>query len=242
MRSYVSLLGVLLSASAAAAAPQDLATFLKSADQGAAPTSTMRADGTIVSDTLEGKKEDRIILLLRPNKDVYVEVRNSGLRAIIKGDGSAGQIAEKGSSAAEFAQDQTLDSTDFTREDLVPFVAAHFNSATIVYRDANQVAVQLNPLKSQYSLTMITFDPDKRARVKTLYYKDTLNNMTKMRLDSDHQQVGDRWLPGKMSMESFALKTKTTLNLKWSAAGADADKLFEPGALAKPSPLTWPAE
>lgn len=242
MRLLVSLLGVLLVSTAGAADFTDLATFLRAADENAAPTATMRANGTVVSDTLEGRKEDQIALLLRPNKDVYVELRKNGLRAIVKGDGSAGEIAEKGSPAAAFAQEQAFDSTDFTREDLMPFEAARFDSATIVYRDANQVGIQLNPLESQYSLAVITFDPAKKARVKTLFYKDTLNNLLKMRLDSDHQQVGDRWLPGKVTMETFALKTKTTLELEWSAAGDGADEVFEAGALAKPSSLTWPSE
>jgi hypothetical protein len=241
MRFHVSLLGILLFATAAAAQNQDLATFMKAADEAAAPAATARADGTLVSDTLEGKKEDRIIILMRPNKDVYVELQ-SGLRALAKGDGSSGQIAEKGAAPADFPPTQMFAATDFNGEDLTPFQASHYNSAIIVYRDANQIAIQLNPLKSQYSLTMITFDPAKKARIKTLYYKDTLNNMTKMRLDSDHQQLGDRWLPGKVSMETFAVKTKTTLTLKWAPAGADAEKVFEAGALAKPSTLTWPAQ
>jgi hypothetical protein len=242
MRPHVSLLGVLFLAAAAAAESQDLATFMKAADEAAAPAATARADGTIVSDTLEGKKEDHIVLVVRPNKDVYIEMRQSGRRALLKGDGSGGQIAEKGAAPADFPPSQAFGSTDFTGEDLTPFRAAHYNSATIVYRDANQLAVQLNPLKSQYSLTLITFDPSKKAPVKTLYYKDTLNNLLKMRLDGDHQQLGDRWFPGKVSMETFALKTKTTLHLKWSAAAADAEKVFEAGALAKPSTITWPAQ
>jgi hypothetical protein len=240
MRLHVSLLGVLLLARTAAAEPADLATFMRAVDEGAAPAASVRADGTIVSDTLEGKVEDQIALVVRPNKDVYVELRKSGLRAIVKGDGSAGEIVEKGSSPEAFAQDQAFGATDFSREDLMPFQASRYDSATVVYRDANQVAVQLNPLKSQYSLCVITFDPTKKARVKTLYYKDTLNNLLKMRLDSDHQQVGDRWWPGKVTMETFGLKTKTTLGLKWSAAGDGADKLFEAGSLANPSSLAWP--
>jgi hypothetical protein len=242
MRLQVSLLGVLFFASAAAAESQDLATFMKAADEAAAPAATARADGTIVSDTLEGKKEDQIVLLVRPNKDVYIELHQSGVRALLKGDGSGAQIAEKGAAPADFPQTEVFASSDFTGEDLLPFRASHYNSATIVYRDANQLAVQLNPLKSQYSLTLITFDPSKKAPIKALFYKDTLNNLLKMRLDGDHQQLGDRWFPGKVSMETFALKTKTTLNLKWSAAGADAEKAFEAGALAKPSAIAWPAQ
>lgn len=239
MRLHVSVLGVLLLSATTAVGATDLATFMKAANEGAAPAATARADGTIVSDTIEGRKEDRIAIVIRPNKDVYVELHDAGLRALVKGGGKEAKVAAKGSAPEDFPRDALLDATDFNREDLEPFDASHYDSATILYRDANQITVQLNPLASQYSLVVITFDPKKNARTKTLYYKDTLNNLQKMRLDSDHQQIGERWLPGKVTMESFALKTKTTLELKWSAAGDGADKLFDDASLQGPSSLAW---
>jgi hypothetical protein len=240
MRRTVWLLGVLFSSTAAAAEWKDLATFLQEANASAAPAAIVRADGKVASETLEGRKEDRIALLVRPNKDVYAELRDRGLRALVRGDGAAAQVAEKGSSPSDFARDQILGATDFTREDLQPYDSSAYDSPTVLYRDAAQTTVQLNPLRSQYTLVVITFDSQKKVPTKILYYKDTLSNLVKMRLDSEHQQVAGRWFPGKVTMENFPFKTKTALELKWSEAGAGAEKLFAEGSLKEASALAGP--
>lgn len=100
----------------------------------------------------------------------------------------------------------------------------------------------LFPASSPYTLEVITFDREKLVPVKTLYYRDTLNNLAKMRRDGPFVLVGRKWMPQTISMETFALHTHSTLTLQWTQSADVPPELFDPQFLprlsAPASPIT----
>lgn len=223
------------------AAPQDLASFLRTATEAARSAVPLRADGELVVVSAGQTMRDAVVVLLRPPGDLYLELRQAGVKALLIAGGTKAYIVRKGDAAPGlFAPDAPLAESDFTREDLQPFNATRYLSPSIVDTSAGQLTVQLDPEPSQYSLVVITFDREKAVPVKTLYYRDTTSNLVKMRRDGDHVAVAGRWLPGVIIMEHFQLRTQSTLRLAWREEPALPAALFQPTALAQPSGLRWP--
>src|SRR5262249_41554377 len=106
---------------------------------------------------------------------------------------------------------------------------------------AEQITIALFPTRSQYIMLVFTFDREKKVAVKTMYYQETLSNLVKMRRDSDYALVGQRWLPTKVTMEQFALRTQSALQLHWTQAPPIPPEMFHPAFLGRPSGVSWPA-
>ena len=87
---------------------------------------------------------------------------------------------------------------------------------------------------------MITFDRDKKVPRKTLYDRETLNNLVKMRRDDDYVLVGRKWMPAVTSMETCKLRTHTTFSVRWSQDENVPPELFDPVFLPRPSGIIWP--
>lgn len=239
MRTIVITLAVLALAAAAPAA-EDLPTFLKAATAAARPTGPVRADGTLVTTSPEGTVKDQIAIIYRPNGDAYVELKDAGTRALLRGDGSAALLVpQTGTSSQTFALDAALNNSEFTREDLRAFNAEQYTSPTIVDRRDGEVTVSVTPNPSQYTLQVITFDTDKKVPLLVKNYKDTISNLVKMRRAHGFTSAAGTWLPGEIVMENFPMRVTSTMTLRWKPTD-DVPALFDPAALGKPSTLTWP--
>lgn len=208
---------------------EDLAALLATATQASRPSMPVRGVGRLVTTSADGTVTHRIAIAQRPSGDLYIEVQSPGFRALLPATGKA--LLASGSAPAPFAADAALAGSEFSREDLQPFDAARFGSPTIVDRSDEEATVQLDPRDSQYSLEVITFDRQKLVPIKAMTYKDTLNNLLKMRRDNAHVQVGGRWLPTEVTIENFPLKATSTLTLAWTA-GDDQPALFDPATFA----------
>ena len=66
-----------------------------------------------------------------------------------------------------------------------------------------------------YILFVITFDKAKLVPLATKYYKDQMNNLVRMRNDSDHVMVGSRPRPRKIEITDFGENRTTRLALRW---------------------------
>lgn len=239
MRILVVVSGLLVLGATTTLA-EDLPAFLAAASTAARPTAPLRADGELVTTSPDGRASDQIAMVRRPNGDVYVELRNAGVRALLPGDGSKALLVPgKGKSSQTFALDASLGDSEFTREDLRLFTADAYSSPTIVDRGPDDETVSLTPAASQYVLQVITFDSAKKVPLLVKSYKDKISNLVKMRRDRDLAQTSGTWLPAEISMEDFPLRTISTMTLRWQPTG-DVSALFDPAALSKPSTLTWP--
>jgi hypothetical protein len=240
MRIFVVVLASLV-ITATAALAEDLSAFLTAASAAARPTAPVRADGELVTTSPDGSAHDQIAIVRRPNGDVYVELRTTGIRALLPGDGSTALLVPgTGKRSAPFAPDASLGDSEFTREDLRPFTAAAYRSPTIVDRGSDDITVSLTPEASQYLLQVITFDSAKKVALAVKNYEDKISNLVKMRRERGFTSVGDTWLPAEISMENFPLRATSTMTLRWQPID-DQAALFDPATLSKPSTLTWPA-
>jgi hypothetical protein len=226
---------------ATVAIAEDLSVFLAAATAAGRPTAPVRGDGELVTTSPDGSARDQIAIVRRPTGDVYIELRNAGIRAVLSGDGKTALLVPgTGKRSTPFALDASLDDSEFTREDLRPFSTAAYRSPTIVDRGSDDVTVSLTPDGSQYLLQVITFDNAKKLALVVKNYKDKISNLVKMRRERVFTSVGGAWLPAEISMEDFPLRATSTITLRWQAID-DQPALFDPAALNKPSALAWPA-
>jgi hypothetical protein len=240
MRSLV-VTSALLVVCAAPAFGEDLPTFLKAATAAARPNVPLRADGTLVTTSPDGTQRDQIAIVRRPNGDVYLELHNTGARALLLGNGeTALLVPASGKSSGAFALDTNFGTSEFSREDLRPFSEMNYRSPTIVDRNEGEVTVSLTPAPSQYALQVITFDTERKVPLVIKNYKDTISNLVKMRRARNFTSAGGTWLPSEVAMENFPLRAVSTVTLSWQPTD-DMPALFDPASLNKPSPLTWPS-
>lgn len=238
--TVLALLFLLVLPHTGGAAPVDLNSFLPEMEDAAKPNVTLRGDGTLTTTNPDGTHRDQILIIHREGNDLYIETKDGTKAVLLQGGSNASIAMPQAKDASPFAPDAPLAGSEFTREDLQPFAAGRYKTPRIVDQGPQQVQVALFPLQSQYSMVVITFDREKKVPVKTMYYQQTLNNLVKMRRDSDHVLVGRRWLPTHVTMEHFALRNTSTLDLQWSQVPNVAPELFQSAFLTHPSNLTWP--
>ncbi|HYY06521.1 MAG TPA: hypothetical protein VE997_08080 [Candidatus Limnocylindria bacterium] len=168
---------------------------------------------------------------------LYVEVKG-GQRALIR----PGRIlvAQDGQ-AKEAAPGVTLADTDLLLEDLAVFTPTALRQPQISDEGPAGVVVTAAPAgRSSYALVVNTIDRERHAIIRTLYYRDLINNLSKTRHDAAFVRVGASWRPGEITVESMRQATTTHLTLSWREARDVPDTLFEPAGLERPSGLVWP--
>jgi len=241
MRRVVFVLALVLAARMARATPVDLDAFLRSVEQASQPPTAVRADGELTVTTPDKTTTSQLVLIQRDANDLFLELRQPPLKALITGAGaSAYVLVGTAKDPKDWPQKDALADSDFNREDLEPFVLDHYQTPRIVDESPDQVTVALFPKHSQYSLLVFTFDREKKVPLKTMYYEETFSNLVKMRRDSDHVLIGRRWLPTKITMEQFALRTQSALQLSWTQDPPITPELFQPAFLARAPAITWP--
>jgi hypothetical protein len=228
------LLGVLCGA--AQADVENLAQFLRDCEAATHVNAPLRGDGQLEVTTLGGAPpssttRSAAVVIVRPLADVYMELREPGFKAVLLSQGKAYRVAAGAANAEAFAADALLGESNFTREDLQPFQVARYKGWRISDENANEVTVMLFPTSPPYSLVVITFDREKRVPLKTLYYRDTVNNLVKMRRDNNYVLVGGTWMAATVSMETFTLRTHSTLTLQWTQHPTFPPQLFDPAFL-----------
>jgi len=241
MRTTVAagvLLGVLCTA--ARADVENLEQFLRDCEAATHVTAPLRGDGQLEVTLPSSTTRSAAVVIIRPPIDTYVGLPDFGLQALLLGDGHASRVVAGASTAEVFAAEATLGDSDFTQEDLQPFRVARYKGWRISDENANDVTVMLFPTSPQYSLVVITFDREKRVPLKTLYYRDTVNNLVKMRRDSSYALVGGTWRAATISMETFKLRTHSTLTLQWTEPPTFPPQLFDPASLPRLSAARAP--
>jgi hypothetical protein len=226
-----ALLGLLCVA--ARADVENLEQFLRDCEVATHVAAPLRGDGQLEMTLPGGTMRSAAVVIVRPPTDTYVELPDFGLKALLFGDGQASRVVAGAATAEVFAAEATLGDSDFTREDLQPFQVARYKGWRISDENANELTVTLFPTSPQYCLVVITFDREKRVPLKTLYYRDTVNNLVKMRRDSSYALIGGTWRAATISMETFKLRTHSTLTLQWTQSPTVPPQLFDPASLPR---------
>jgi len=168
---------------------------------------------------------------------LFVEIEG-GQRALLR----PGRILiARGGKAAEAGVGEPFGDTDLLLQDLVPFTASSLKLPQISDEGPAGVVVTAAPAgPSPYALLVDTIDPERRTIVRTLYYRDFVNNLSKTRRDGGFVRIAGGLRPGTIEVESVRQATRTRLALSWQDAPDAPAELFEPGGLEKPSGLRWP--
>jgi hypothetical protein len=84
-----------------------------------------------------------------------------------------------------------------------------------------------------------TLDKSRTIPLKVQFYAKTLNNMVKLRTDSNHVLIGKKWFPGTIEVQNFPESTKATLTVRWSQAASAPPELLAPESFPGSSPVPW---
>jgi len=234
-RCHVALALVLVLAGAACVRAEGLGELLQAVATNARFASPARADVRV--ECGEGcHAAGTPAVFLGRGDALYVEVKG-GQRALLR-PGSI-LVAQDGK-VSEASPGQAFAGTDILLEDLLPFTPATLKQPQISDDGPAGMVVTAAPAgRSTYALLVNTIDRERHAIVRTLYYRDLINNLSKTRRDAALVRVGASWRPGEITVESVRQATRTHLTLSWHEAPDAPQALFEPAGLEKPSELRW---
>jgi hypothetical protein len=228
-------------------ADDTLAALLRAVHDASKPSSPFRAVGTIDSDGLRGKSQDRLVWIERAGSgdgaplQAYLELANAKVRLLALGPADLRMAIDGRPSQAQ--PDQAVASTSFTAEDVLTFAPERCAAMRLAELSEDRFSLVCEPKKppSQYSLMVYKFDREKAAMLQVLLYKGTMTNLVKMLRNDDFVQVGAKWRPQRVTMQDFKVRTKDVLSLRWQEAAKIPAETFDAKAFAaNPSSLASP--
>jgi hypothetical protein len=177
------------------------------------------------------------VTLLGRGEALYVEVKD-GMRALVR----PGEVfVVRGGKAAKADVGQTLADTDVLLEDLAVFTPASLRTPQVSDDGPGGVVVTAAPaFPSTWVLVVHTIDPEGHAIVRSLRYRDAVNNLAATQRNLNQVRVGNGWRPQEIAAENLRKATKTGLKLAWRETPEAPAELFEPSGLERPSGLSWP--
>jgi hypothetical protein len=205
------------------------------------PQSVLRADVALEIETPERTRKTDAIALFAPGKDArwYLQLREPAMRALVLG-AERKVIEQAGGITRTIALGTAIDDLGIAYEDLSRFVADDFKTPQITDESAATILVGMHPsVESAYVYRAYTFDKEKTLPLKVQFYAKALNNLVKLRVDSDHTLIGKKWFPGTMTIQNFPENSTTRLRLRWSQNASAPLELLAPASFAGAAPLPW---
>lgn len=213
----------LLAVSSAPAHAGDLAAYLERAEKMGTLTDEVEADVTIKEADGSTRKAHVTIDPAGDGK-VTFEVPDSGWKSetpLAWKDGTA--VTKAGEAPKKITVDDPLAGTDLRGIDFFPFWKTDYSRAFTSDENTLEQTVTLYAAKTQpYSLYVITFDKAKMMPRTIKYYRDTFQNLVRVRTDKDWVMVGSRPLPTAIMIRDFAGSTMRSYTFDWKVAGAGA--------------------
>jgi hypothetical protein len=228
---------------AAALDSESLRLLLLGAQDMNTPQTTMRADIAIALETYKGPRTTRAIAFFAPGKDArwYVQLEDPPLQALVLG-GDHKVMQRRGGSIETTALGEPIDDLGVSYEDLSRFVADDFKLWQIADESTDVVLAGAHPqVESAYVYRAYTFDKNRSIPLKVQFYAKTLNNLVKLRTDSDHVLIGKKWFPATIKIENFVDNAKATLTIHWSQAATVPPELLAPESFGGAAPVPWPS-
>jgi hypothetical protein len=224
----------------ARASGSDLAAFLERAERMGAFPHPVRADIRI----LHGDVTDNAVVVIDPTvKRGFFALKSSGWRALMPLDWTGGQAAEtNGGKVTPFGADEPLPRTDLRAIDFFPFWETDYGTAFISDTNRLEKTVTLYARPGvPYVLFVVTFDKEKLVPLTIKFYKDTVNNLVRLRRDSDIVMVGARPRPRHIEIQDFTENSKTTLELTWHTLDSVPAGLTDDAGFQTVD-IDWPSE
>ncbi|MCC6766789.1 MAG: outer membrane lipoprotein-sorting protein [Deltaproteobacteria bacterium] len=232
---------ILAARSAAALDGESLRLLLLGAQDMNTPQVTMRADIAIALETHTGPRATRAIAFFAPGKDArwYLQLEDPALAALVRGAERKVMTRTAGSIVTS-AIGEPIDDLGISYEDVSRFVADDFKLWQIADEGTDVVLAGGHPqVESAYVYRAYTFDKTRTIPLKVQFYAKTLNNLVKLRTDSDHILIGKKWFPGRIEIQNFLDNSKTTLTIRWSQAASVPPELLAPESFGGAAPVSW---
>ncbi|HXC53552.1 MAG TPA: hypothetical protein VN634_21880 [Candidatus Limnocylindrales bacterium] len=136
-------------------------------------------------------------------------------------DGKA--VTRTGAASTKLGVDEPLAGTDLRGMDFFPFWKTDYGRALTSDENTLEQTVSLYADPGRpYALYVVTFDKAKLVPHMIKYYKDTFNNLVRIRTDKDWVMVGSRPRPTKMLIQDYAAHSMRMYTFDWKLAGAAA--------------------
>jgi len=227
--------------SVAHASRADLSAFLERAEKMAVFNSAVRADIKVVRD---GAAVDTAVLIVDPKANrQFFALKSSGWRALLPLDWGRGTaVAAKDGKPAAFDVDDALPTTDLRGMEFFPFWQTDYTTAFV--SDSNRMEKTITLYARErlpYILFVITFDKEKLVPVLVKYYRENMNNLVRLRQDSNHVMVGSRPRPRKIEIRDFTENRAMTFELDWRTLDQVPPGLTEESGFHKAS-VDWPSD
>jgi len=203
------------------------------------PQTLLRADIAVGFEGPKGSRTTDAIVIFAPGKDArwYVQVRDPELRALVLG--SERKVMQHVGSVTETVPiGARVDALGFVYEDLSRFIVDDFKTWQITDEAPDHILVGMFPVvESAYVYRAYTFDKEKTVPTKVQFYAKTLNNLVKLRVDSEHVLMGKKWLPTVIELQDYPEGTRTRLTIRWTQGAAVPPELLAPASFASAPPL-----
>jgi hypothetical protein len=232
---------VLTAASVRAIDSDSLRLLLLGAQDMSTPQTMLRADIAIALDTYKGPRSTQAIAFFMPGKDArwYIQLKDPDIAALVRG-AERKVMQRNGGTIQTSSISEPIADLGVSYEDLSRFIVDDFKLWQIADENNDTVLAGGHPqVESAYVYRAYTFDKARTIPVKVQFYAKTLNNLVKLRTDSDHQLVGKKWFPGTIEIQNFPESSKAKFSIKWSQAATAPPELFAPESFPGTSPVPW---
>jgi hypothetical protein len=209
-------LAALLVAPPPGAGASDLVAFLERAERMTAVNEKLRVDITVQE--ADGSQR-KAVATLDPagGGTLLFEQAETGWRSTTPLAWRSGRgVSSTGAKEREVGVDEPLGNTGLRGIDFFPWWKADYRGAMVSDDNAAEKVVTLYADKSQpYSLYVITFDKTRFVPRLMKLYRESFNNLVRIRTDKDHVMVGARPRPTKMLIRDYADDATRTYTLDW---------------------------
>jgi hypothetical protein len=240
-------LGIVAALTALTAVPvratdsESLRLLLLGAQDMNTPQTVMRADIAIALETYKGPRATEAVAFFAPGKDArwYFQLKDPALAALVRGAERKVMQRTNGTIKTSSIGEPIAD-LGISYEDLSRFIVDDFKLWQIADETTDVVLAGGHPqVESAYVYRAYTFDKSRTIPTKVQFYAKTLNNLVKLRTDSDHVLIGKKWFPGTIEIQNFLENSKVALTIRWSQAAAAPPELFVPESFPAAAPVPW---
>jgi hypothetical protein len=197
----------------------DLAAFLERAEKMGTVNEKVEADVTI-RESDGSEKKAHLVIDPAGGGTAILDRADTGWKSETPLGWKEGKAtASAGGSSSKITVDDTLAGSDLRGIDFFPFWKTDYSKAFTSDENTMEQTVSLYADKGRpYSLYVITFDKTKLMPRMIKYYKDTFNNLVRIRTDKDWVMVGSRPRPKEILIKDFAGNTLRTYAFDWKLA------------------------
>ena len=132
-------------------------------------------------------------------------------------------VTGSGAASSKLGVDDPLAGTDLRSIDFFPFWKTDYSRALTSDENTLEQTVSLYADTGRpYALYVITFDKAKLVPEMVKFYRDSFNNLVRIRTEKNWVMVGSRPRPTEVEIKDFAGNAQSTYTFEWKLAGVPA--------------------